>query len=165
MGTRSRVVCWGTMVHAGRLSVRFETRSLDFSVHLILPAALWPWGRLSHPWADCLENVGALTSHNTNGLHGLLHGYVYLFLRTLYGHRCKILKFHKAQYICKQYIIYSDKERHCKYSRTRRIILLKMRSKLARGKSKQLLFTRFVFSSGCCELHFSYRPILTNLLS
>jgi hypothetical protein len=25
-------------------------------------------------WADCLENVGALTSHNTMHLHGLLQG-------------------------------------------------------------------------------------------
>jgi hypothetical protein len=27
-----------------------------------------------HLWADCLENVGASTSHNSMGLHGLLHG-------------------------------------------------------------------------------------------
>jgi hypothetical protein len=25
-------------------------------------------------WADCLENVGASTSHNPMGLHGLLQG-------------------------------------------------------------------------------------------
>jgi hypothetical protein len=25
-------------------------------------------------WADCVENVGALTSHNPMGLHGLLQG-------------------------------------------------------------------------------------------
>jgi hypothetical protein len=30
---------------------------------------------------DCLENVGASTSHNPMGLHGLLQGYLYLMFQ------------------------------------------------------------------------------------
>jgi hypothetical protein len=37
-----RAVGWGTMLQAGRSRVRFPMRSLDFSIVLILPAALCP---------------------------------------------------------------------------------------------------------------------------
>jgi hypothetical protein len=35
------------MLQAGRSRVRFSIRSLDFSIDLIPPAALWPMGRLT----------------------------------------------------------------------------------------------------------------------
>jgi hypothetical protein len=46
-GTRGSVVCWGTMLQAGRSRIQFTIRSLDFSIDLILPATMWLWGRLS----------------------------------------------------------------------------------------------------------------------
>jgi hypothetical protein len=32
------------MLQAGRSRIRITMRSLDFSINIILPAALWPWG-------------------------------------------------------------------------------------------------------------------------
>jgi hypothetical protein len=43
VGAHGSIVGWGTVLQAGRSLVWFSIRSLDFSIYLILSAALWPW--------------------------------------------------------------------------------------------------------------------------
>jgi hypothetical protein len=42
-GPRGSEVGWGTMLQTGRSRDQIPTRSLDFSIKVILPAVLWPW--------------------------------------------------------------------------------------------------------------------------
>jgi hypothetical protein len=43
----SGTVGWGTALQARRSQVWFPMVSLDFFIDIILPAVLWPWGRIS----------------------------------------------------------------------------------------------------------------------
>ena len=47
VGARGGAVGRGTALQAGRSLVRFPMVSLGFFIEIILPAALWPWVRLS----------------------------------------------------------------------------------------------------------------------
>jgi hypothetical protein len=44
---RGGAVGWGTALQSRRSRIRFLMVSLEFFIDVILPATLWPWGRLS----------------------------------------------------------------------------------------------------------------------
>jgi hypothetical protein len=46
-GVRGGAVGWGTALQTKRSQVRFPMESLEIFSDLILPVALWPWGRFS----------------------------------------------------------------------------------------------------------------------
>jgi hypothetical protein len=47
LSTITRFEDRSTMLKVGMTRIRFPMRSSAFSIDIILPAALWPWGRLS----------------------------------------------------------------------------------------------------------------------
>jgi hypothetical protein len=47
LGARGSAAGWGTALQTGRSRVWFPMVSLEFFIDIILPAVLWPWGRLS----------------------------------------------------------------------------------------------------------------------
>jgi hypothetical protein len=97
---RCSIVGWGIRLQAGRSRVRVSMRWIFFDLpspcsHTMalgstqpltemsirnlpggkgLLACTYSWQPYRHLWADYLENVGASTSHNPMGLHGLSQG-------------------------------------------------------------------------------------------
>ena len=99
---RGGAVGWGTALQARRSQVRFPMVSLEFFIDIILPAALWPWTRISLNTNEYQEyslgggmrpvrrddhltismcrlswNLGTWTSWNAQGLSRPVQGLLY----------------------------------------------------------------------------------------
>jgi hypothetical protein len=59
VGARGGAVGSGTALQTGMSRFRFPMVSPEFFIDIIVPVALWPWGRLSLPLSWGVKAAGA----------------------------------------------------------------------------------------------------------